>query len=106
MRCRLAGHGHEEGERDEAVNEREQEIRCYGCDVAPEYQVVENQRGMPFGSQVFHVDGQEECEGEERNDDQVNQSYTDGRRGNWRTEWPKVVERELNAWGYSLGRYV
>lgn len=86
MACGLIRHGHEEREADEAVKERQDTVRADSGDIAPGYQVTEQQRRMTFWGKVFHMNRQEEGEAEEGNDDEVYQADTDCRCSNGRSK--------------------
>lgn len=98
----MAVHGHEEGEADEGVDEREEEVRCYSCDVAPDDKLIEVQRWVTFGREVLHVDRQEESEAEEGDDDQVDETDAHCWCGDGWTEGTEVVHCELDTWGDGL----
>lgn len=60
-----------ECERDERVGQGEEEVCGYSGAPAPDDELVELKWWMSFGFQVFDVNWEVECEGEERQNDEV-----------------------------------
>ena len=63
--CGLIAEGDAEGERDEAVGERHEEVGAHGGDPAVEDELVEAEGRVAGGDEEAHVRGHVECEGEE-----------------------------------------
>ena len=97
-----------EGEGDEGVGERHEEVRGDGADPAPEDQLPLVEGWMALRGDELGVDGEEEGVAEEGDDDEVDQPDGCGGRGAGRVEGPKVVRAEADAgteslWGYGDG---
>jgi len=67
--CCWSGEWDLEGEGDERVEEREEEVGCNSCYPAPDNQLVEVYGSVALGLNKLHVDGKVEGETEERDDD-------------------------------------
>ena len=48
------------------------------------------------------MNGEEECEAEEGDDNQINKTNRNGWSNISRSEWPEIVCRETDSWGNSL----
>lgn len=83
-----AREGDLEREGDERVEEGEEEVCCHSCDPAPDDELVEVQRALPLDK--LHVDWEVEWEGEERYNNQIDQSNHDCGDRNRRVEGSKV----------------
>ena len=89
---RAVGKGDLEGERDEGVGERHEEVGEHGADPAHDDELPEfDGRIRPAGRDELEVDGQEEGEAEEGDDDEVDEADADGRGGDGRGEGAETV---------------
>lgn len=79
-----------EGERDEAVGKRHGEVGAHGGDPAVKDELVEVQGRVAGGNEELHVCGHVEGEGKEGDDDQVDQTDSDGRKSDGRMERAEV----------------
>ena len=92
VRGRAVGKGDLEGERDEGVGERHEEVGEHGADPAHDDELPEfDGRIRPAGRDELEVDGQEEGEAEEGDDDEVDEADADGRGGDGRGEGAETV---------------
>ena len=86
------GKGDLEGERDEGVGERHEEVGRHGAGPAHEDELPElDGRVGPAGGDELEIDGQEEGEAEEGDDDEVDEADGDGRGGDGRGEGAETV---------------
>lgn len=79
-----------EEERDEGVEEGHGEVGGHGGEPAIDDELVEVEWWVAGGDEELHVRGHVESEGEERNDDQVDETDGHGGDGDGRVEWAKV----------------
>lgn len=94
---------HHESQRDKRVGQREHEVSRYGGAPSPQYELVELESRMAFvGLEVFEVDRQIEREGEERDNDQVDESDRLSWDSHVRVEWSQVVHAEADGRTQSL----
>lgn len=80
-----------EGERHHAVCEGHAEVGAHGGDPPVKHELAEVQWWMAGRDEEFHVRGHVEGEGEERDDDQVDETDGDRRQGDRWMEGPQIV---------------
>ena len=91
-RARGVGKRDLEGERDEGVGERHEEVGEHGSRPAHDDELPElDGRVRPAGGDELEVDGQEEGEAEEGDDDEVDEADGDGRGGDGGGEGAETV---------------
>ena len=83
-----------ESQRDEGVEERHGEVGGHGGEPAVDDELVEVEWRMAGGDDELHVGGHIECEGEERYDNQVDQTNGDGGQCHRWVEGPEIEDGE------------